>query len=334
LLQYIPQPNTGTNTFSTSSQNEILGNDKGGSRLDYESNWGLISLYYFADEYSLDNPYPVAQSGASVPGFNALYSGHSQLLSLGDTRTFGASMVNEVHLRFMRANNDLGQPVGGKGVSLASQGFVSGAGTPGIVALNPKGEGVENVVFNAFSIGTNANELKQVNNTFQALDNFSKILGAHTLRFGGEFHFDQVNTNAVAQFKGNFLFAGSETGSDFADFLLGIPSRYNQSQLNPFYGRNKYTGIFAQDSWRVRPGLTVNYGLRWDRIEPWYEKYNGISTFEPGHESTVFPGAPEGLLFPTDPDVPIDDRQLRLQRFAIESAPQQQNAGSICGVHV
>jgi hypothetical protein len=303
LLQYIPLPNAGANTFSTSAQNEILGDDKGALRVDYESHWGLISLYYFIDQYSLDNPYPVAQSGASVPGFNALNTGRAQLFSLGDTKTLGSSMVNEFHASFMRANNDLGQPEGGNGISLASQGFVTGPGTPGIVPLNPKGEGVENVVFNAFSIGTNANELKQVNNTYQVLDNFSRIVHNHTLRFGGEFHIDQIDTNPIAQFNGNFLFTGSETGSDFADFLLGIPSQYNQSQLNTFYGRNKYMGLFAQDSWRIRPNLTLNYGLRWDRIEPWYEKYNGISTFAPGRRSVVFPGAPEGILFPTDPGI-------------------------------
>jgi len=303
LLKYIPEPNAGTNTFSTSAENEILEDDKGASRIDYESHWGLVSLYYFLDQYALDNPYPVAQSGASVPGFNALNTGRAQLFSVGDTKTLGSALVNEVHFGFMRANNDLGQPEGGKGISLASQGFVTGPGTPGIVPLNPKGEGVENVVFNAFSIGTNANELKQVNNTYQVLDNFSKILPDHTLRFGGEFHYDQINTNPIAQFNGNFLFTGSETGSDFSDFLLGIPSQYNQSQLNPFYGRNKYVGLFAQDSWRMRPNLTLNFGLRWDRIEPWYEKYNGISTFVPGLQSVVFPGAPESILFPGDPGV-------------------------------
>jgi hypothetical protein len=163
---------------------------------------------------------------------------------------------------------------------------------------------VENIVFNSFSIGTNANELRQVNNTFQWIDNFSKVWGRHTAKVGAEFHDDQVNTNAIAQFNGNFLFTGSETGSDFADFLLGVPSQYNQSQLQAFYGRNKYWGFYAQDSWRLRSGLTLNYGLRWDRIEPWYEKNNGISTFEPGKSSTVFPGAPAGILFPTDPGVP------------------------------
>jgi Carboxypeptidase regulatory-like domain/TonB dependent receptor len=303
LLKYIPEPNVGVNTFSTSSENEILGDDKGAGRIDYDSRWGLVSLYYFIDRYTLNNPYPVAQSGASVPGFNALNTGLAQLFSLGDTKPLGSSMINEFHASFMRANNDLGQPEGGKGISLASQGFVTGPGTPGIVPLNPAGEGVENIVFNAFSIGTNANELKQVNNTYQVLDNVSKVLHDHTIRFGGEFHFDEVNTNPLAQFNGNFLFTGSETGSDFADFLLGIPSQYNQSQLNPFYGRNKYVGLFAQDSWRVRPSLVLTYGLRWDRIEPWYEKNNGISTFEPGKQSVVFPGAPEDILFPGDPGI-------------------------------
>jgi hypothetical protein len=303
LVQYIPQPNVGTNIFATSSSNETLGDDKGAFRLDYNSPWGQLSAYYFIDGYTLNNPYPVAQSGASVPGFNALYLGEAQLLSLGDTKTMGSSAVNEFHFSYLRDDSNLGKPIGGVGVSLASQGFVTGPGTPGIVPLNPQSEGVENIVFNAFSIGTNANELKQVNNTYQWIDNVSRVVGRHSMNFGVEFHYDQVNTNPIAQFNGSFLFTGSETGSDFADFLLGIPSQYNQSQLQSFYGRNKYWGLHGQDSWRVRSNMTLNYGLRWDRIEPWYEKNNGISTFEPGQQSIVFPGAPAGILFPTDPGV-------------------------------
>jgi Carboxypeptidase regulatory-like domain/TonB dependent receptor len=305
LLQYIPDANVGPSAFSTSVEDEQLRDDKGAIRLDYNSHgWGLLSAYYFLDDYTLDNPYPVAQSGASVPGFNALYLGRAQLLSLGDSKTIGTTAVNEFHFTYLRNNSDLGKPVGGLGISLASQGFVTGVGTPGIVPLNPQGEGVENIVFNAFSIGTNANELRQVNNTFQWIDSFAKVVSRHTLKAGLEFHYDQINTNAIAQFNGNFLFAGSQTGSDFADFLLGIPSQYNQSQLQRFYGRNQYWGIYGQDSWRLRPDLTLNYGLRWDRIEPWYEKNNGISAFEPGKSTVVFPGAPAGILFPTDPGVP------------------------------
>jgi hypothetical protein len=303
LLQYIPAPNASDNQFATSAYNQALRDDKGAVRIDANTGWGLISAYYFLDDYSLNNPYPVAQGGASVPGFNALYDGRAQLFSLGDTKVLNPTSVNELHFSYMRAYNDLGKAQGGVGVTLVSQGFVTSSGAPSIVALNPASEGVENLVFNNFSTGTNTNELKQANNTFQVLDNFSRVVGRHTFKFGGEFHYDQVNVNPIAQFNGNFLFTGSETGLDFADFLIGIPSQYNQSQLNPFYGRNKYSGVFAQDSWHLRSNLTLNFGLRWDRIEPWYEKYNQISTTEPGKQSVVFPGAPVGILYPTDPGV-------------------------------
>jgi hypothetical protein len=304
LLQYIPTPNFPGNSFSTSAYNQDLGDDKGAVRLDASTRWGLLSGYYFMDDYSQNNPYPVAQGGASVPGFSALNLGRAQLLDLGDTKTLGPSAVNEFHFSFLRDVNILGQPIGGIGVSLASQGFVVGPGTPGIVPLSPQTEGVENIVFNNYSIGTNTNRLADFENTFQWLDNFSRVAGTHTFKAGAEFHYDQVNTLPIAQFNGSFSFFGSETGFDFADFLLGIPSQYNQSYLQSFYGRNKYAGLYGQDSWRITHNLTLNYGLRWDRIEPWYEKYNQISAMVPGEQSVVFPGAPAGIVYPTDPGIP------------------------------
>ncbi len=303
LLSYIPTPNAGANSFATSADNQTLDDDKGALRLDAVTRWGRMTAYYFLDNYTLDNPYPVAQGGASVPGFAAQNTGRAQLFSLEDMQTFGASTINEAHFSFMRDASLLGRPLSGLGLSLAAQGFTTNTGEQSIVPLAPQMEGVENLVFNNFSTGVNTNELSQVNNTFQWIDNLTKVEGLHTLKAGAEFHYDQINSSAMAQFNGSFLFTGSETGLDFADFLLGVPSQYNQSQLNPFYGRNKYMGAFVQDAWRARPNLTMNVGLRWDRIEPWYEKYNQISTFAPGRQSMVFPGAPAGILYPTDPGV-------------------------------
>jgi hypothetical protein len=304
LLPYIPAPNQPGNLFSTSAYNQTLHDNKGAIRFDGNTHWGRFSTYYFLDNFAQNNPYPTAQGGANVPGFNALNLGRAQLLNLGNTSTSSATAVNEFRFSYLRDSNDLGSPQGGLGVSLASQGFQVGPNTTGIVPLSPQTEGVENVVFDNYSIGTNTNELIQTNNTFQWLDNFSKVVGTHTIKIGTEFHFDQVDTHAIAQFNGSFLFFGSQTGSDFADFLLGAPTQYNQSQLQPFYGRNKYLGFYAQDRWRLRPNLTLNYGLRWDRIEPWYEKYNQLAVLEPGKQSVVFPTAPAGILFPTDPGVP------------------------------
>ncbi len=304
MLQYIPAPNNADGSFSTSAYDQTLREDKGAVRMDANSRLGLLTAYYFIDDYDLDNPYSAAQSGASVPGFNALTTGRAQLIALGDNKIFGSTAVNELHLSYLRDVNDLGQPVGGRGVSLVSQGFANPDGSPSIVALDPKGQSVENLIFNGYSTGAAADQLIQANNTDEVTETFSKVLGPHTVKFGGESHLDQINAHPIAQFNGSFVFSGTETGVDFADFLIGVPSQYNQSQLNPFYDRNWYVGLFAQDSWHLRPNLTLNYGLRWDRTAPWTEKYNQISTFVPGAQSRVFPGAPPGILYPGDAGVP------------------------------
>ncbi|MGB9067856.1 MAG: carboxypeptidase regulatory-like domain-containing protein [Candidatus Acidiferrales bacterium] len=304
LLKYIPEPNVGGNVFSTSSSNEILRDDKVGERLDANTGWGTIFGYYSLDDYSENNPYPTAQGGANVPGFNALNAGRAQLIILGDTKTLGTTAVNELRLNYTRVANDLGKPVGGVGVTIASQGFVTGAGTLGIVPQAPE-QSVENIVFNSGSltIGTVPAEFYQINNDFGVIDNFSKVTGVHTIKFGAQLQYDQIDTHPYSFLNGSFVVNGDETGSALADFLLGISSVYTQNQLRPFYERNKYVGLYAEDSWRVRSNLTLNYGLRWDRIEPWYEKYNNAITFIPGEQSVVFPSAPVGIVYPGDSGV-------------------------------
>jgi hypothetical protein len=194
LLPYIPLPNSGPSTFSTGAFGQIVRDDKGSFKIDANSErWGLLSAYYFFDDYSVDNPYPTGQGGASVPGFNALTLGRAQLINLGNTKTFGPSTVNELRLSYMRDSNNVGQPVGGVGPTLASQGFVTGVGTPGIVPLAPQIEGIENTIFNSFVIGTPITNLKQANNTYSINDNVSKVWGSHTFKAGLEFSYEQVN---------------------------------------------------------------------------------------------------------------------------------------------
>jgi hypothetical protein len=316
LLQYIPMPNRGSNVFSTSAENETLRDDKGAVRIDADTRWGRLSAYYFLDDYFLNNPYPTAQGGANVPGFNALTYGRAQVVSIGLTKALGARMVNEFHFSYVRDANVVGQPQGGVGPGLASQGFVDAAGNPSIYPLAPQIEGIENVALNDFTLGVDTTGLTEANNTYQWTDDFSKIIGKHTLRFGGGFHLDQININPDAINNGSFALTGSATGSDFADFLLGLPSTYSQGESTRFYPRNKYIGLYGQDSWRVKSNLTLNYGLRWDLLPPWREKYNRIQTLVLGEQSVVYPGAPQGLVFPGDPGIPSTLAPTKLTNFA------------------
>ena len=298
LFASIPKPNADTNLFATASQAETLQDDKGALRLDWTHAKSTVSGYYFLDNYSLLNPYPTGTGGASVPGFSATSNGRAQLASLGHTVTFGDAALNDLHLSYMRNFNAVGQPQGGVGPTLAEQGFT------GIEAGKPSTVGIENVAFNDFTLGVDTTAVVQAENIYELSEAYSRILGKHGLKVGGEMHLNQINTHPDVIFNGSFAFNGSETGLDFADFLLGTPSSYTQGQANSFYNRNIYLAAFAQDSWKVFPTLTLNYGVRWDRIRPWREKFNQLQTLVKGQQSQVFPGAPQGLVFPGDAGVP------------------------------
>jgi hypothetical protein len=302
LLQYIPSPNVSASQFSTSANSETVRDDKGSMRLDANTCLGQLSAYYFIDDYTLDNPYPGSVAGASIPGFDALYLGRAQLLSLGDTRLIGANSVNELHIGYLRNANVIGQPHGGLGVSLTSQGFSSGP--DGIYVQAPPFEGVENITFPAFVMGVPITNLTQVNNTYYLSDGLSRAARSHTLKIGGQFHFDEVNEHPNATFNGTFNIDGTQTGSPYADFLLGTASNFTQSSGQPFYLRNRYLGLYAQDSWRATSRLTINAGLRWDIIMPWWEKYNQLQTYIAGAQSVLYPGAPRGFVVAGDPGVP------------------------------
>lgn len=305
LLQYIPSPNSGSDQFSTSAYSQTMRDDKTSGRIDASiARWGQLSGYYFFDDYRLDNPYPGQQGGASIPGFDALTFGRAQLASLADTKAFGSGTVNEFHVGYLRYANVIGQPKGSLGVSQGAQGFSTSAADGGFTIQAPQFEGVENIAFPSFIMGVPITNETQINNTLYLSDTFSKVMGAHTLKFGGQFHWDQVNEHPNATFNGTFNIAGTETGSAFADFLIGVPSNFTQTSGQPFYLRNRYAGLFAQDSWRADTGMTVNMGLRWDYIMPFWEKYNNLQTIIPGRQSVLYPGLPGDLVVPGDPGIP------------------------------
>jgi hypothetical protein len=317
LLQYVPSPNAGANTLSTGAFSQTVRDDKASFRLDGSTRLlGLLTGYYFADDYRLDNPYPGQQGGANVPGFDALTVGRAQLWSFGSAKAVGQNTVNDFHASLTHNHNDVGVPHGGAGVSTASQGFVTGPGTPGIVVLAPQFEGVENLVFNTFTMGVTITGVNQTGDTLHLADSLTRVLGAHTVKLGGQYQFQQVRLEPNATFNGTFTFAGTETGSDFGDFLLGVPSNYIQSSGGVFYLRNQYGGVFAQDSWRARSNLTINYGVRWDIMAPWYERDNQIQTIIPGQRSAVYPDAPLGLVFPSDTGVSRGLSPTRLANIA------------------
>ena len=328
LLPYILPANgvdaqTGLPTYTTNSGATNLSDNKFSGRGDANTDFGLLTAYFYWDRYNRIDPY-WPSNAPLYPGFAVDGKGQTYNVNLGDTKTFSSASVNEFRVGFFRLDTLFNQPSGGKGVTLSSLGFASGAnGAPGILPLVPSLEGVPEVDFNDFVIGVPSRPNGLIENIYQVLDNYSKIIGTHSLKFGGQYHYDQLEEDLIDNVSnGNFFFGSnfsccsSETGSDFADFLLGAPSQYVQGQSYPSYGHNFYFGLYAQDSWRVKSNLTFNYGLRYDVSSPFAVKYGQFQTLIPGEQSVVFPGSPLGWVFPGDPGVPSTLAPTRWNNFA------------------
>jgi len=312
-LGLIPQPTLTNNpnfNFESSLYAQKLRDDKGGIRVDQNTHFGTLFAYYFIDDYLLNSPYP--NGGASIPAstfaYSAITSGRAQLVNLGDTKNLGTTAVNEFRFSFVRNTLALTSPTGGVGsnYSLAALGFDTPWSNPagGISPIAPNLEGVPYITFNNFNIGVPQVSTGQFNNSFQVLDNFTKVAGTHTFQFGGQFHYDQINERNLAAENGQYSFTGGETGIDFADFLIGAPDSLTQASPQILDSRSKYYALYAQDSWRATSNLVLNYGLRWEASMPWYDTQNKIETIIPGEQSVVFPGAPTGWVVPGDPGVP------------------------------
>jgi len=310
-LGLIPQPNAANDFFATSKYIQTLRDDKGGFRIDQNTHFGMLFGYYFLDDYTQNSPYPNANVNA-VPAqtfdYNGITTGRAQMINLGDNKNFGAYSVNEFRFSFVRNVLNLTSPQGGVGpnYSLSTLGFKTPWTNPagGISPVAPSLEGVPTFQFNSFAVGVPIVSTRQYNNSFQVVDNFSRVIGTHSIKFGGQFHYDQINERNYTYENGGYTFDGSETGIDFADFLIGAPSTFTQATPQLLDSRTKYYGLFAQDSWRVTSNLVFNYGLRWEASLPWYDTQNKTETIIPGLQSVKFPGAPLGYVVAGDKGVP------------------------------
>jgi len=311
-LPFIPAPTLpgDVRNYSNNSQKNTVNDDKYGERVDFNNrktgNW---SWYYHLDNSNLHNALP--SSFPSVPGFPTTTPSRAQAFVMSNTKTFGATAVNEARFSFFRTVLHLDNPAGSF-ADLPSLGFITGEGTLGIVPLPGYKTYLPQITLKNISLNLGVPTLNtfQPNTTYMVSDVFSKTTGKHTWKFGGEFRYLQINERNYASPNGQFVFDGTVTGSDIADFLLGATSNiggngpYTQAALQLLDSRTRYGGAFAQDAWKVKPNLTLNLGLRWEVSMPFYDTQGKIQTFVPGQQSTVFPLSPTGLVFPGDKGIP------------------------------
>jgi hypothetical protein len=315
LLPYIPVPNQANGFYANASQKNTVKDDKFGERIDFVSgrtgNW---YFYYHLDNTLVNDALP--PNAASVPGFPSSTPTRAQEFVMNNTKTFGGAQVNEARLSFFRTATRTDEPTGSF-AQLSSLGFVTGLGSLGIIPSGPPGfpQTVPPIYFNSFSIGVPTLTTYQPDTTYAAFDSFSKIVGANSMKLGGEFRYLQINERNVCAPNGDFSFNGTETGIDFADFLIGAPTSYNQCSMQFLDSRSRYGALFYQDSYKAKPNLTLNLGLRWEASMPWYDTQGKIETIVPGEQSVVFPTAPRSWVVPGDPGVPKTLAPTRYNNF-------------------
>lgn len=297
-LKFIPVPNSGTEVYASAAASIRTNDDMAGQRLDFLNNLtGNWSGYYYFDNTGVLNPY----GGSSFPGFASNNAGKRQQAVLSNTKILGPTAVNEVRLNFTRIRTQ-NAPVG-SAPALGELGFITGLNTLGINSSAAAGvQGVPGIGLNNFGFGSSDASIS-AQNTYQVADNFSKVIGRHSLKFGAEFRYFQMNQRNGGAGFGGFNFNGSETGYDVADYLLGAPAGFSQNSLQLLDSRSKYGGAYAQDSFRVSSNLTINFGVRWEFSQPWYDSQDKIVALVAGQQSTQYPAAPRGLVYPGDAGV-------------------------------
>jgi len=318
ILPYIPVGNIDpvNGVFSDASQKDRIRDDKAAQRIDFNNqltgNWSWY--YHFDDSNNLD---PYSSGASSVPGFPSVTPSRAQQFVMSNNKTLGPTAINQFRVSFFRTSTVTNKPTGSF-ANLKDLGFVTGAGTLGIIPSGPPGfpQTVPPEYFNNFSMGVNTLTTFQPNNTYHFSDGFSRAAGRHTLKFGGEFRYLQINERNTCAPNGDFTFDGSETGSDFADFLVGASAGYNQCSQQFLDSRTRYGGAYGEDTYKVNAGLTLNLGLRWEVSMPWYDTQGKIETFVKGLQSTQFPTAPQSWVVPGDPGIPSTLAPTHYANFA------------------
>ena len=134
--------------------------------------------------------------------------------------------------------------------------------------------------------GYNAGDrIKKNNSIFQWRDDFSKVVGSHSLKMGTQITRSRTDENIRFSDEGAVTFATSArntTQNVIADVLLGNFQNYTESIADAdYWGRFNEVDVYFQDSWKISRRLTMEFGVRYNYIPPFYNALGNTSTFLP-----------------------------------------------------
>lgn len=246
--------------------------DQANANIDYVvSKKDTLAFKYYFQHDPTESPF----SSTSLEGFPQKFNAGSQVISLENTTVLTPRLSWDQKFGFIRMNVQslTGQPITPQtaGINLFGSALL-----PGIDVRHANGG-------NSLAVGPTSNFSNTgfTQNTFEGTSTANWVVSSHTLSFGFNYDFTQLNILNRANQVANLSF------NSLANFLTGGPLRlglgnsvYFQGSTNRYY-RSPQVGAFAQDQWRATNKLTISAGIRFDNDGGLYEKYGNLVNFNP-----------------------------------------------------
>ncbi len=318
---YVPLPNVAGNKFEGAPNQHSRGN-QGTVRVDHNfSEKNSLTGYYYVDDEWVANPFTRFQAEIPnlLPGFGSNNATRNQQINIADTWTISPTTQNEARVTYYREGqqtflhaqrtNLTTDSCTGAAASFCFNGNTDTPlydGNGNVIPNKPKlgitpavgaaHEGLPYIsISGGFTIGNDyEGELPQIGNTYSFMDNFSKTVGRHSMKFGVDFRNQRFDQTLYYNINGFYTYSGYTEnnlgGSNlFSNYFLGLPDSYSQGSPQTENIRANALYLFAQDSFKISPTLTLNYGLRWELNQPLADVSHRVQTFRAGQADTIFP---------------------------------------------
>jgi hypothetical protein len=263
-------------------------------RIDYQlNNKHSIFGRYLADSLYTPPSYDLNRNPLS---FGTGYNGLTQAFTIGDTYLVNANITNAFRITANRI-------AAGKFVPSTMNQAGLGPADLGINAFAYNPHEPQFTVTGGFTVKTQGGPNRV--GFFAASDDLNVIRGNHQFAVGANGAAWWVN-QYTGTYDLQFMFNGQVTGLGMGDFFLGDVFQVENGPPGAQNKRSKYVGLYASDTWKVNPKLTLNYGLRWEPFFPIVYRKGGSLHFDhdaflKGIKSTQFNNTPPGMFFPGDP---------------------------------